>query len=109
MPRAPRVMHTVQRALLIVAMLVVLLASALVAIDNTQPVSLELLGWHSPEFAFFVWLFAAVGVGLLLGGVLFTLLWARQGIRIRRLDRELRRIRGKLDQRRTDTPAEAPR
>ena len=62
--------------------------SAILVMDNGTPISLRLLAYETPEAPVFVWLFVALGVGLLAGFALASVSLLRGRIAQRQLRRE---------------------
>ena len=74
--------------------------SAILVMDNGTPIRLRLVAYETPEAPVFVWLFVALGVGLVAGFALASVGVLRGRVARRRLrrerddgERELRRLR----------------
>lgn len=56
-----------------VIVLVVVFVGFLLGSDNSDSVRLNLFGWQSPSISIFVWIVAALALGVLMGGFLVRL------------------------------------
>ena len=85
---------------IVVAILALVIAGAILYVDNHEPVALQLLDRRSPALPVFVWLYAAFAAGALAGFALCFFGFVRGKLTQRRLqrtladqDRELNRLR----------------
>lgn len=77
-------MRAFKRGVLVVCALAVILAILVFVLENQQPTSLALLGWHTSELPVSLFFIGALLVGMAIGPVLGFIAFERRASRLKR-------------------------
>ncbi len=83
-------MRWLWKLFLLLTFILILIASILAVLDNSETVSLRFLSWQTPDFSIYWWLLSALAIGFLLGALSVTFGSVRLKLKERHLQKQLK-------------------